>query len=576
MAQLSPRIMNTNIEDEPSIRLSSAALSPKFGQSSLSPGRPHYPSPSRLPPNPPESPGSPVYVLFFLHQRLINSLYLDRDFTGQSWPAVPFASIRDSSEENFDRPPSTPSLAVNGVTTSAPRSYMPGSRPAADAQSETERRKKELEDEQAFHPPIPPPKRDKDLLPADPFGRYPSGVESSMNVPIGTQWAANTAVHSAQSTRPEVASEVPQPQARPTTSRFSSDSVTGEDLAGIAKASNRATLISVKSFKRLWRKSDNKKSISSTSPVLPTTPATSSGRTSPMVPPQRPERPSEEHLDLPDVPDLPPSAHLSPQLLSSQPPSREQMHISRRPSQDQYTAQPPSRPSLEQLGPPIQLLHSNQLSVPLHPGKSHNSPTMTAHPQHARAGSDLDRLHFDQESPYPVRRSPRPPSPPPPMPSIPEQEKPTRKSILKWKSSTNHATNASVSSEAPPRSSFERPGTGASSRGRRPSVINFGSTRTSVTSADIPPNPQIPDRFVNKNGLEHQQMQRLKLAASPTESYSPPPRQSSLAPMPSSLPISAASSFDSQETRSFDGSQFEIVSPKSGGSLNYPYHTLDQ
>lgn len=528
-----------------------------------------------------------------------NGPYRDRDFTGQSWPAVPFASIKDKPsnfEGKLDRPPSPPSLAVNGVTTSAPRSYMPGSRPANDAQSETERRKKELQDEQALYPPIPPPKHDEILsspavipLSPDPFGRYPSMVESSASVPVGAHWAANTAVHSAQATRLEVASDVSQvqTQGRPTTSRFSADSVTGEELASIVKSSNRATLISVKSFKKLWRKSDSKKSISSILPALPTQPtvsATSSGRTSPMARPPRPERPSEEQLDLPDVPDLPPT-RLSLQPFSSQPSAREQMHIPRRPSQDQHLALPLSRPSLDQLSPPIQLVHSKQLSVPLHPGMNRNNPNMTTHPQPAKA-SNLDRLHFDQESPYPihrtppVRQSPRPPSPPP-LPPIPEQEKPVaRKSILKWKSSISHATNApaTLASEAQPRSSFERPGAAVGSRGRRPSVINFGSTRTSPTSPDpMPSSPPIPDHFVNKNGLEHRQSQRSKLAVSPTESYSPPPRQSSLGMLPSSPPRSMASSRDSEETRpGLDTSQFEIVSPKSGGSLNYPYHAIDQ
>ena len=517
---------------------------------------------------------------------LTNGLYLNRDFSGQSWPAVPFASIKDngtSSEGKLD----SPFLAVNGVSTSAPRSYMPASRPAIDPQSETERRKKELEVEQALYLPIPPPKHEKELpspipLSPNPFGRFPSVAESSASELVGAHRTVNSAVNSTPSTRQEVASEVSQAEGQglPTTSRFSSDSVTGEELANIVKTSNRTTLISVKSFKKLWRKSDSKKSISSISPTtlsVTTMSAPSSGRSSPMVPPPRPERPSEDQLDLPDVPDLPPT-RLSPQLISSKPPPREHMHTSRRPSQDQHI-QVPSRTSLDQLSPPIQLVHSNQFSTPLHPGINRSGPMMTTQPQHVKA-SNLDRLHFDQESPYPVRRSPptrRPPSPPPPLPCIPEQEKSTtRKSILKWKSSTNHATNPSVThtSEAQPRSSFERPGAALNSRNRRPSVINFGSTRASVTSPDpLPPSPQIPEHFINnKSGLEHQQSQRSRLTLSP-ESYSPPPWQGTL---PASPPKSMASSSDSEKEPNFDTSQFELVSPKPGGSLSYPYHALDQ
>ena len=500
-----------------------------------------------------------------------NDLYLDSDLAEQSWPAVPFALIRDNpitSERELDG--SLPCLAVNGVTTSAPRSFLPVSRLTIDLQSESERRKKELEDEEALYFPVPPPKDDKGLLPPspipsspDPFRRYASVGESSTTAPVGARWAANATV---QSTRQEVASEISQAEVQrlSTSSRFSAESVAGEELASIVKISNRATLISVKSFRKLWRRSDSKKSISSISPVLPTRLSAttlsgpSSGRTSPLVPPPRPERPWEDQLDLPDVPGFPPP-NLSPPLLSSQPPPREQIHKSRRPSQDQHIALP-SRPSLDQLGLPVQLVHSNQLSAPLHPAISGNSPTMTTH------HSNLDRLHFDQESPYPVRRSPsvrqvRPPSPPP-LPPIPEQGKPARKSILKWKSSTHHTNNPSVThaSEAQPRSSFERPGVVVNSRGRRPSGMNFGSTRASVTSPDLlPPSPQIPEYFVNKNGLEHQQSQRSRFPVSAEPSSSPP---------------NSMASRDSEET--LDCSQFEIVSPKPGGSLSYPYHALNQ
>ena len=163
-----------------------------------------------------------------------------------------------------------------------------------------------------------------------------------------------------------------------------------------------------------------------------------------------------------------------------------------------------------------------------------------------------------------------------------------RKSILKWKSSTNHAAHPSVShtSEAQLRSSFERPGGSLNSRTRRPSVINFGSNRTSVTSPDpLPPSPQIPEHFINNNnnksGVERQQSQKSRLAISPTESVSPPPQQPSLQPSLATLPLpsprSMSSSSDSEEKEPIsDTSQFELVSPKPGGSLSYPYHALDQ
>lgn len=63
MAQFSPRMLNTDIEDEQNMKFSSANFSP--GQSSLSPGRlSGNTSPSRLPQNAPEPSESSMYVLF--------------------------------------------------------------------------------------------------------------------------------------------------------------------------------------------------------------------------------------------------------------------------------------------------------------------------------------------------------------------------------------------------------------------------------------------------------------------------------------------------------------------------------
>ncbi|KDR85644.1 hypothetical protein GALMADRAFT_234637 [Galerina marginata CBS 339.88] len=626
MAQLSPRILKTDLEEEQNFSFHSATLSPSSpGKLNLSPGGLRnsdiLPPPSpRLPrhPDPPENP---------MH------------FAGQTWPAVPFSMIKDkegsASTTNPNAPPSPPRLAVNGVTTSAPRSYQPIQTPAAGS-SESERRKKMEEDEEILQPPLLSTRLqvqgssiESPIIPLspDPFGRHPSTEQPQSFHMSGADWDTVTIGKGVQAAKAEPELEPPvKSRARSgTTSRFSTDSINGEEPPS-TKTQNRGTLMSVKSIKKLWRKSNNKSTSSSQSAV----PApTSSGRTSPMVP-QRPERPSQEQLDLPDVPNMPPAnfgrvspqqmappvprpsqdqmyqgrpsmdqqrmppppanfGRLSPQTI---PPRTDSMHGGHRPSLEQQNMLPPPRPSLDQLGPPGQPQHVHQLSVPSYPGRNPNlAPIITPHMQASRAASNLDRLHFDQESPYPIRRSPpvkqspRPPSPPP-LPIIPEQDKPVaRKSILKWKSAAS-VDHSIPDSEPQPRSSFERPAVnGSSSRGRRPSVINFGSTRASVTSPDLPPSPQIPSQYINsnmKNGLEHRQSQRSRLTTSSTDSsYSPPQRkasiqsQSSLGAHSSSPPRSRTSSRDSRDSRpSFDASQFEFVSPKAG-TLSYPYNGLD-
>ncbi|KAF9567857.1 hypothetical protein CPC08DRAFT_680638 [Agrocybe pediades] len=614
MAQLSPRILKTDLEEEHNMSFNSVTLSPRSpaGSLTLSPGNIRFsdampsqtPSP-RLPrhPDPPEDSSPPPPA-------------------GASWPAVPFSAIRDkegSSAANPNAPPSPPRLAVNGITTSAPRSYQP-SRPPGDGPSESERRKKLEEEEGGLYGPGMPsmkrdPSSDSPVIPLspDPFGRHPSTNEGPMTYQLsGADWDTMTVGKGAMASLPETpphAAEAPaKGRARSnTTSRFSTDSINVDEPAPSTKSQNRGTLMSVKSLKKLWRKSNNKSSSSHSVPPTPTA-TTSSGRSSPMVPPQRPERPSQEELDLPDVPNMPPPpanfGRLSPQPAVPPMPSR-------RPSVDQQNGPPMQmqmqmqpQPSSNQLGPPAQPPYMGQLSIPSYPGRNPNpGPIVTPFMQAARTASNLDRLHFDQESPYPVRmtpsirQSPRAPSPTQ-LPAIPEQDgKGGRKSILRWKSagsssSGGSSVNGTVSGGEPqPRSSFERPPSANSNpRGRRPSVINFGSTRGSaVTSPDLPPSPQIPNQYVRPGagagagGLEHRQSQRSRLTTSSTDSsYFPPQRQPSLQSQSSSLgarsaspPRSLASSRDSEGSRpSFDASQFEFVSP-TAGSLSYPYNRLD-
>ncbi|KAF9055942.1 hypothetical protein BJ165DRAFT_1521903 [Panaeolus papilionaceus] len=763
MAQLSPRFMNTDLAEDPNnYSFNSGTLSPSSPQKlTLSPS-PHlrnsdvFPSSPRLPHHPDPPDESPT-----------------REASGHAWPAVPFSMIKERGDGNGiaatgpDAPPSPPRLAVNGVTTSAPKSYMPTPAQGLGPSPETEKRRREQEQEEALYPPVSASQREESLnsgtgspvipLSPDPFGRYPSG-EAEGTQAGSINWETMTIGRGVPETEETVGemSFSPRTRARSgTTSRFSADSSTTEETAAASsaasttsKVSSRATLMSVKSFKKLWRKSNNK-STSEKPPVPPTpppppmsapavptsAPPSSSGRSSPMVPPQRPERPSDEQLlDIPDVPPPPsaglgrlspgpnaqapphpagrmsidqqsvrsrpsvdglppqhrgqptppPSAglgRLSPGPNASMPPyppgrtSVDQMSVRSRPSVDGYPQQqpgqpqhppfppnhpqygqhpqqmqrPPQPPHPQQMqrppqppypqqhpqhpqgfhpphpqpgppGPPGQFGpgapgHHPQLSVGTFQGRNPNPPPfIMTHLQPSRSASGLDRLHFDQESPYPTsirpaRQSPRPPSPTP-LPIIPEGEKNlntnmnggnnyppasantgTRKSILK----KNGANGSSISSmhsveqhyqvpaSAPAsRSSFERPPSAGASRGRRPSVINFGSTRSSVTSPDLPPSPQIPSHLIsmkshppnnNGGGLDYRTSQRSKLTTSSSESWSPPQRQASLSARSASPPRSMASSRDSADSRpSFDVSQFEFVSPPRGASLSYPYN----
>ncbi|KAF9469706.1 hypothetical protein BDZ94DRAFT_1243073, partial [Collybia nuda] len=577
MAQLSPRILQVDLEEEQSMFMSST-LSPN-NSVTLSPGMMNgdfYPPSPRLPQHPtPEDDDS--------HRD-------SSDSKRAAWPAVPFSSLSDqgltSPPLRPDGPPSPPRLAVNGVTTSAPRSYVPQRSSTSEISAETEKRKRELEEEQGYPVLTPSVGRgptnpsDSPIIPLspDPFGRYSSTPEPPPgsrqtsaywdNPPKSPLSFDNNSGAAPRDTHDRSRSH------SSATSRFSADSLTGEEP--IIKPTNRSTLMTVNTIKKFWRKS-NKSSSTST---LPPTQSTV-GRSSTQL--QRPERPSEDE----GTPKTPILGRFSPQLV---PP---------RPSQEQMLApQPQQLPIPQQLQQPPTSFN----------GRSPNpGPIVAAQMQPGRGGSTLDRLHFDQESPYPTRRAPYPsrPSSPPALPSpspqtsdlplpnipppalstggaplLPEKEKPSvRKSILKsWKSAT-----ASISQSAPPlpeprssiepRASTERPNANGT-RGRRPSVLNFGSTRGSA-SPDIPTSPPIPHQYLDQRN-DRRQSTRSRIASPSIDSSHSPPQVNRSLQARSSSQRSTASSRDSQETRpSFDVSQFEIVSPKMNSTLSYPYHGLD-
>ncbi|KAG6911355.1 hypothetical protein DXG01_001026 [Tephrocybe rancida] len=650
MAQLSPRILQTDLADEQTY----LPLSPSNSMT-LSPGKmnaDYYPPSPRLPQHP-EVPDSPLSQ------------------PQAAWPATPFASLKNTSPpRRRDAPPSPPRLAVNGITTSAPKSYMPNA--SGEMSAESEQRKRELEEEQGYHPPSKTQTAtDSPIIPLspDPFGRFASTPPISSGAPQTTAYWDNGAIPSISSVTtpaPIVSPDGRKRSGSSATSRFSADSITGVEANSNANLKpNRATLMTVNTFKKLWRKST--KSTTSSNP-----PSAPSATSVPPVP-GRPERPSQEQSDEPpktpifgrfspqpaphrrsqDVPPPPvpqappqlsvpvapqqqrpiPQLQPSPQPQPQQPPQALTPPVpTPQPHQRSSISHPQPQPALSpQQRPPIphgqqqpqypvppahphhqSMTIPQQLSVPPPPfnGRSANpQPIVATQMRPSRSNSTLDRFQFDQESPYPItRRAPtgsRPASPPPvpsptpqtiqlppptptmsheslpkPMimgpPMVPPEKPNIRKSILKgWKSSSISSTASAQQAVGEPRSSLERPNAGAV-RGKRPSVLNFGSSRSSVVSPplDIPPSPQIPQQFMTRH--ENRQSIRSKLTNSSIDSSHSPPKLSGGLGAETASRRSMASSRSSQESRpSFDTSQFEMVSPKMGSALSYPYHGLD-
>lgn len=688
MAQLSPRMLDADLDGDSITSTSYSPKTPNYIPVSPGPGMlnaDYYPpSPSTRAPLNLERTSVLNHPSPVQGPPRSSSANATSNIGQASWPAVPFSSIRNDPgiSNQPDGSPSPPQLAVNGVTTSALKSFVP--QPANVVSAETERRKRELEEEFPVlantSSPIPEHAAEDQVIPLspDPFGRYPSStpseptsIDAHLSDSSSQQWDTVTVGRGSTSLEPVAEDDDETPGAlasqgrsrSATTSRFSADSATIGDEGASTKPSMKTTLMTVRSIKKLWRKSNNKSS--NTNNIPTSTPA---GRNSPQAPPVRPERPSEETMDLPDVehplPNPPPNFKgYSPQPNSPhpQPPLRmsQDQYRSMRTSQDQYSS---SRPSYDQTNPanthvpqnlnvpqskqglqvphspnqgvfppiptstpppnhPQGLMvppqnHSGGLNLPAYVGRSANVSPIIAAQMLPRGGSSMNRLQFDQESPYPVhspRYSPRAVSPPslppaqvplPPSPAVPtsipaqqaqqqqqslpslvsEKEKLTgRKSILKAFQKSKQ-TPALPPTPTEPRSSIDKlsqsPGIG---RPRRPS---FHSTKSSMTSVnDIPPSPHIPEQFLvggggPKNGATlgtmnsgDSSVKQSRLTTSSTDSAIS--QRQHLGRSGSPPPLSMASSRSSQETRpSFDTSQFEIVSPKAS-TLTYPYHNLD-
>ncbi|KAG1774033.1 hypothetical protein EV702DRAFT_1032632 [Suillus placidus] len=243
---------------------------------------------------------------------------IDRaDASDKSWPAVSYSSIANKSSQSpssqSHRPmnltQSPPRLAVNGVSTGAPKSFAPPSRSSSPnaLSTETKIRKRDLESSM-YPPPLPPSfgrlsdtATDSPIpLSPDPFGRYPSYLESETH-PTPTYWDPATGQFTSipVESRPSLSS-VDEGSTTPS-SRFSADSASFSMDTVAAKTST--PLVSVKTFKKLWRRSKST-SVSVQQPPIPSAGRTSFQGSAPPAPSlhDQLEPPPPPHRGLPPMP----------------------------------------------------------------------------------------------------------------------------------------------------------------------------------------------------------------------------------------------------------------------------------
>ena len=355
-------------------------------------------------------------------------------------------------------------------------------------------------------------------------------------------------------------------------SRFSADSAHEIDaVAAVATSSktNRTTMMSVKGIKKLWRRS-NKQSVSG--PPVPT-------NTEP-----NPQRNSNVSTNVGLGP---------PNGQSSQPPAQQRAST---PTGGMGTSSRPPRTSSivnnanSGLGPPNGSAPSrperpsqDELDIPDIPqhlyvpapapfngrNNGNSSPIVPSKMMSSRGGNGLDKLHFDQESPYPMPSRRSPPSRPyqqagPPPPSsgpLEAQSNGVRKSILKWKNNAHSSQNSIGSGENAQHLHVRRPSGSSSGPSRGPSLSSMGP----------PPSPRIPEQYLNS--MNHGHLTTPSMDSQNNQSGDRPhlSRTTSLA----SSRLSDDANRPSLDTRpSIDSSQFEMVSPKVG-TLTYPYTEVE-
>ncbi|KAF8140668.1 hypothetical protein EV363DRAFT_1393564 [Boletus edulis] len=184
----------------------------------------------------------------------------------KAWPSIPYASVtvNVSPTRPVNLPPSPPRLALNGVSTGAPKAFMPASSASSTVPTESQLRRRELE--QAMYPAtMSSPSRQVNIdsdspipLSSDPFGRHPSIYEVDA-LPMQSYWdpVAQKFSHDPPGSRPSIAAD--------------SD-----------RTKSTSPLVSVKGLTKLWRRS---KPSSSPLPQPPTPGRTSFQLTSSPYPP---------------------------------------------------------------------------------------------------------------------------------------------------------------------------------------------------------------------------------------------------------------------------------------------------
>ncbi|OCH84038.1 hypothetical protein OBBRIDRAFT_840009 [Obba rivulosa] len=496
---------------------------------------------------------------------------------GASWPAVPYSALNKRDTPNLtqsgadDYPPSPPRIAFNGISTDLPKALLqPRMSSSAVISDETLARKRALEEHDGLYPPLVAPasfqsggQGESPIIPLspDPFGRFPSIAEDrqSDDFEDGPGRFLVTAASNEDGHRP--VSKTPS-------SRFSLDSVTSEDAGNkhLLKEpkDSKGSLMSVNTIKRLWRKTNNKMSVSGSSDAS----GTQSGRTSPNV------------ASVPPTPQEPQASRPSSRTVSRSPQPGEYVHVEAHP-QGLIQARPiqviPGQPMVQRprrKSSAFNLQWNQESPYPLHPPA--RSPPL-----------DSSRQPSPRITPAP---SPTPPSPQPPAAGPPaDRSSGVRKSILKsWKSASGSLSVNSVSSSSTSRSSIDQ-SQDAPQKKRRPSILDGNSIKrgslvsSTVTLVDIPPSPALPEEFANQprsasrqsskdSAADNRSSKGQRPSSRPVLSMSPPQNSSSLSMPP-------RTSGESTESRpSFDDSQFEIVSPKLEAYMlpSYPYHGLDQ
>ncbi|KAH6916665.1 hypothetical protein BKA70DRAFT_1250221 [Coprinopsis sp. MPI-PUGE-AT-0042] len=637
LAQLSPRNNQNDLDEDganQSMNQSFSSLAPnanmslgspsKFTMSPLGPGNADlspFASPNRGddPKGPPTVPSTPA--------------------AGASWPAIPFSQIKRGSSDSEpqapsnvnlnssdpNQPPAPPQLALNGVTTSASRSFAPRSNVNGEASAETLQRRKEMEQEHAMYgrkdqpgaarPSTPPPKvggaTDSPVIPLspDPFGRFSS---STPDLPIITKPSEKW--DTATMGRNSISAEKSGGRARSgTTSRFSVDSIPEGQIPAAPKAASKGTnLMSVKGIKNLWRKSNNNKAEKEKKEAVPPPPTgpsgsgraspsslvtlggllptgkRTSGRVSPAGAPPRPDRPSGENFDLPDVPAMHPSSTFG--RVSPQPPTPTAPNT--RPSSRASHESSRSRPSVE-------------LSRPMVPGKR---PSVDY--ANARRPS-MDVLMAAQQRRSESSQEPMPPMPPHPngqnlvvpqrtpssrgasptgsSPIVPTQMLPSRGQSamdrfhfdqespypnplrsMRGAPRTPSPTNQNLPHHQtqPSQSGLSSIAEGQVDRGQQPhkSILK----RTGSAQAERELNQDRMSGMNGTNGLRIASNGRKASVAS-SFSHSSGDTQSSSSPPDGGMARrpSLAPSYASQAS-SIDSSQFEFVSPKMNSGMAYP------